>query len=227
MLVIAGATFALGQWQTHRAMEKIALQERLDKRSSEGAVALPVSLVEASEWAQRKVVMRGEWVPSGLVLIDNRIHKGAAGYHVIMPLRLYESSTHVMVNRGWIAGGGRRDRLPLISTQPGVLEIEGFATVPNAEPYELSKIEESNISSGPVRQNLVLSRIAAQQRLALQPLVILQTSPSSDALVRDWPRPDARVDTHRAYALQWYAMSVAAVVLWVLFNLRRVNAVQL
>lgn len=223
MLVIVVATMSLGNWQTRRAGEKVALQERLDRWATGPAATLPVTPVEAAQWAQRRVTVRGEFIPSGLILIDNRLHKGAPGYHVVMPLRMEGGQMHVLVNRGWVAAGTRRDLLPDIPTLAGTLQIEGVVSVPAPRPYELSKAAEADSQSGPLRQNLVIGRIAADQRLALQPLVILQTSSATDGLVRDWPRPDSRADTNRGYALQWYAMALVAVILWIAFNLKRTD----
>jgi surfeit locus 1 family protein len=58
-------------------------------------------------------------------------------------------------------------------------------------------------------------------KLAMQPVVVLQTGKAPDGLVRDWPKPDAGVNTHRAYALQWYVMAVLAVALWLGLNLKK------
>ena len=223
MVVIAVGTFMLGNWQTRRAEEKVALQARLDQLSSGAIEEVPEKAVIPGEWAQHRVVARGEFVPEGLVLVDNRLYRGAAGYHVVMPLKLAGGRMHVLVNRGWVAAGARRDVLPSFSTPPGVVTIEGVASIPNDQPYELAKAGEANSEPGPIRQNLVIERVAAEQRLALQPIVILQTGNSTDAFIRDWPRPDARSDTHRAYALQWYAMSVVAVIMWLVFNIRKAN----
>lgn len=223
MIVIAVGTLLLGNWQTRRAEEKIALQERLDRLSSGAVEEVPSSLVNPAEWAQHRVIARGEFVPGGMILVDNRLFRGAAGYHVVMPLRLAGSRMHVLVNRGWVASGGRRDELPNIPTPMGPVAIEGIASVPTDHPYELAKAGESNAASGPIRQNLVIERVAAEQGLALQPFVILQTGAAPDSLVREWPRPDARSDTNRAYALQWYAMSAVAVIMWIILNLKKAD----
>jgi len=223
MLVIAATTVALGNWQTRRAEEKLATQERLDRLTMGPAATLPPGPVRAADWAQRRVVVSGEFLAQGLVLVDNRLHKGAPGYHVVMPLRIDGSGMNVLVNRGWIPAGLRRDQLPRFDTPGGAVTIEGVASVPAQQPYELSRAEEANAGSGPVRQNLVIERVAAEQRLTLQPLVILQTSTATDGLVRDWPRPDARADTNRAYALQWYVMALVAILLWIAFNVKKTD----
>jgi cytochrome oxidase assembly protein ShyY1 len=55
----------------------------------------------------------------------------------------------------------------------------------------------------------------------LQPIVVQQTSDADDGLARDWPRPDAGVDKHRIYALQWYSFAALAAVLYVFLSFKR------
>jgi cytochrome oxidase assembly protein ShyY1 len=43
--------------------------------------------------------------------------------------------------------------------------------------------------------------------------VIEQHSGLDDGLVRDWSRPDAGVEKHESYALQWYSLAVLSIVL--------------
>jgi surfeit locus 1 family protein len=74
-----------------------------------------------------------------------------------------------------------------------------------------------------VRQNLALERIASEAGLRLQPLVIQQTSDADDGLVRAWERPDSGVNTHRAYAVQWYALALLTVIVYVALGFHSVR----
>jgi surfeit locus 1 family protein len=215
------ATFvALGNWQTRRAEEKVAAQARLDALAAAAPVRLRPALVQAAEYADRRVIVRGEYVPRHAVLIDNRVHKGVAGYHVVTPLRIEGGEVHVLVNRGWVAAKPRRDELPVIPTPTGLQTVEGVAVVPSGRVYELAP----DATRGPVRQNLVIERIAAETGLRLQPLVVRQTYDAGDGLVRAWERPDAGVNTHRAYAVQWYALALLTVIVYVALGFQRVRA---
>lgn len=214
------AFVALGNWQSRRAEEKLAAQARLDALAAAAPARLPASLVQAAEYVGRRVIVHGEYVPRHSVLIDNRVHKGVVGYHVVTPLKIEGGDAYVLVNRGWVAARPRRDELPSITAPGGVQTIEGLAVVPSGRVYELAP----DVAQGPVRQHLVIERIAAETGLRLQPLVIQQTSDASDALVRAWERPDTGVNTHRAYAVQWYALALLTVVVYVVLGFQRVRA---
>jgi surfeit locus 1 family protein len=211
---------ALGNWQTRRAEEKLAAQARLDALAAAAPVRLPASPVAPGDYAGRRVTVRGEYEPKHAVLIDNRIYKGVAGYHVVVPLRIDGGGTYVLVNRGWVAAGPRRDELPRVATPAGTQSIEGVAVVPSGRVYELGP----DVTHGPVRQNLVVGRVAAETGLPLQPLVVQQTDDARDGLVRAWERPDAGVNTHRAYALQWYALALLTAIVYVSLGFRSARA---
>lgn len=218
--VVCVLTFSLGNWQIRRAEEKTALQQRLDAYSAAPPVELTQTRAQPAEVADHRVSVRGRFIAGQTVFIDNRVLGGVPGYHVVTPLRIEGGDMHVLVNRGWIAAGPNRDRLPEISTPEGPIVVEGVISIPLSRPYELGK----DATTGLLRQNLVPERIQAETKLAMQAVVVLQTSSSHDGLVRDWPKPDAGVDMHKAYALQWYVMALLSVALWIGLNLRKVNA---
>lgn len=216
-LVIFALTLSAGNWQTGRAAEKLALQQRLDAFARGPAVVLAQDRMEPTAVADHRVSVRGRFVAGQTLYIDNRVYRGAPGYHVVTPLQIEGGDRHVLVNRGWIAAGPDRGKLPPVVTSADLINVEGIAIVPLAHPYELAP----DTNNGPLRQNLVLERIAAEMKLAMQPVVVLQTGAAPDGLARDWPKPDAGVNTHRAYALQWYVMAALSLVLWLGLNLRK------
>ena len=135
---------------------------------------------------------RGRFDPRHGVLIDNRIHRGVAGYHVVMPLELDgAASRYVLVNRGWIAGNADRSRLPEVRTPADTVEITGLAVVPSRRFLELS----DQVAEGRVWQNLTLERYRRAVPIALQPVVIQQESALDDGLVREWDPPESRRST--------------------------------
>ncbi len=66
-----------------------------------------------------------------------------------------------------------------------------------------------------------LRALSAAYHVDLQPVLVQQHNDLGDGLVRDWSRPDTGVDVHRAYALQWFAMSAAIIIIYFLLNVRR------
>ena len=232
-LAVSATALSLGNWQTGRAQGRQAQQARLDALSSAPALRVGASLRPAAELVNHRITARGRLLDEHGWLVDNRIHHGRAGYHVVTPLLLDDPAAApgagpvvVLVNRGWIAASARREELPLVPAPKGVVEIEGTGVEAPARAYELA----TEAPAGRVRQNLLLDRALAELSrslpgVVLQPVVLQQTGggpgTTGDGLARDWPRADARADVNRAYALQWYALALLAVVIWVAMNLKR------
>ncbi len=131
----------------------------------------------------------------------------------------------MLVNRGWIAAGPRRDVLPKFPTPAGPQSLEGIALAPSGRYFELAADHAAGGKAAaavePVWQNLNFERYAQTTRLALQPFLVRQTSASDDGLARTWERPDRGVDIHWGYAFQWYSLAALILVLYVVLNLRR------
>ena len=72
-----------------------------------------------------------------------------------------------------------------------------------------------------MRQSLDIAAFAAETGLALEPRVIEQHSAADDGLLREWPRPDAGVEMHESYAMQWYSLAGLALALALVFSFRR------
>jgi surfeit locus 1 family protein len=195
------------------------LGARLEQAMSAPALDLPSSALKPDDVAWKRVAARGEFIAERTIFLDNRIHRGRAGYEVITPLRLSGSTMHVLINRGWAPLGAKRDALPKIATPTSAVRVEGIALarLPHA-------MEAGTPATGAVRQNLEVAAFAAETGLALQPFVVQQHAGAADGLARDWPRPDSGMQKHEAYALQWYSLGALAVLLFIGLSFSRVAA---
>jgi surfeit locus 1 family protein len=218
MIALVALTVALGNWQRHRAADKEALAAQFAAAASAPPVDLDTAAVDAAGLRFRRVRARGEYDAARQLLIDNKVYAGRAGYHVVTPLKLAGSGRFVLVDRGWIDQGARRAELPAAPPPAGTLTVIGRANLPPQRYLELGRER----ASGPLWENLDLSRIAAATGLELLPLIVEQTDPviPGDNLVRDWPAPDLGADQNRSYMLQWYSFAALAIVLWLTLNWR-------
>lgn len=196
-LAACAAGIALGNWQAGRAQ---------DKRVA-GA-------------AQLREQARGVFLPQFTILLDNKLHRGRIGYHVLQPLRVGAGAAgeapHVLVNRGWVAANPRREILPAVRTPAGEVVVEGVRLERFARAMDAGAPP-----AGIVWQNASIDAFAAWSKLPLLPWVLEQHSPADDGLVREWPRPDLGIEKHESYALQWYALAALSVVLFVALSIRR------
>jgi surfeit locus 1 family protein len=219
-LMVAAIGFALGQWQTRRAVEKEMMEATMLARESAPPLVLNGTLHASEEVEYRRVRVRGQFVRDWSVYLDNRPYNGTAGFHVLMPMKISGSDMHVLVARGW----ARRDvsdrtRLPPIATSDDVVEIEGIARSHTARVLQLG-------DAGPLRPNAIVQNadVATFEQAGkwqMQPFIIEQTTDLQDGLIRDWPRPSTGVEKHRGYAFQWYALAATALIFFVVTGFRR------
>ena len=219
MVAIVALTIALGNWQRHRADEKSAAATLASAAGLEAPLDLADASSEADAVLYRIVRGSGEYDAARTMLIDNKVHGGRSGYEVVTPLRIASGHRYVLVNRGWVAGGPTRERLPSVLTPIGPVEIVGRATIPPKRYLELT----TDTGAGTVRQNLDIDRFAAASGLDLLPFVVEQADPVAppDGLLRNWPKPDFGIERHLSYMVQWYSLAALAIVLWLTLNWRR------
>ena len=220
-LLLLPAFVALGQWQLGRADEKRTLQAEYDRRAHQPPIALDGQLRRGEDLRFYRVVAEGVYEAERQILLDNRVHAGSVGYYVVTPLRLRDSDTRVLVNRGWVPLGRDRAHLPAVPPPAGEQRVTGIATVPLERRFSLG-----DGAQGPGWQTvwpyLDLARYREATAQPLQPVVILLDPQSAGGYVRQWARLDAGIATHQGYAFQWFALALALVALYLFINIRRV-----
>lgn len=211
---------ALGNWQSRRAEQKLAIEKAMTAQSALPVLMLNMAAGNASLPEFRRVAVEGEFISAWPVYLDNRPYQGRAGFYLLMPLRLKDSDRVVMVERGWLPRDlSDRTRLPALPVQTGQVRIEGI--VRHAASHVLGLGQDAPLQPGAIVQNLTLDEFARASGLPLQPYWIEQTNDTKDQLVRDWPQPSFGADKHRGYAFQWYALAVTAFLFFVITGFRR------
>jgi surfeit locus 1 family protein len=218
-VLVAGLTALLGQWQWRKAEAKEAARTGYEHAAALPALAWRDAAALGEAALYRRVRLTGEFMSGYQILLDNRVQAGRAGYHAVLPLRLEEGGT-VLVNRGWLAVGGDRSQPPEVAAPRGRQAMEGILVHARARYLELGP----RAGAGAVWQNLDLDRYRAWAGMDLPDLLLLQTAPAGDGLLRDWPGPDTGAARHRAYAVQWFSLCALTVGLWGWFAVWRRRA---
>jgi len=208
---------ALGNWQLGRAAQKRELKARYEAMAAQPPINVGRELLRTEGIDMRRLEARGTFEPQHAVFIDNRIHHGVPGYHVVMPLRIDGSDVRVLVNRGWVARPPLRSDLPAVKTPNGPVTIAGVATVPHPGAFERMDV----VVEGRIVQNLTIERYTQMTPIAVQPFVLRQDSALDDGLRREWPAPDFGIDKHYGYAFQWFALAATLGIFYAYTQLKR------
>lgn len=211
---------SLGLWQLAREQEKRELQSLYDLRQS----GLPLSL-DQIDWAMadlsyQKVQVNGSFDNAHYFLLDNRIREGRVGYEVLMPF-LTDSGSTLILNRGWIAQGESRAVLPLLMPVDGQVSVEGILYVPLSDQFVLSEIQESNSGTWPrVVQKIDIPAWSTALGRDLMPYSVRISQNSPGALEASWQTINMLPEKHRAYAVQWFTMALALLLMYLYFGIR-------
>jgi surfeit locus 1 family protein len=223
-LVLLPIMISLGMWQSDKAAQKQAKLEQFEQREKDAPISISAAPVDIDTLRYRRVVVRGYYEPEFQMLLDNQIYKGQAGYHVITPLHIAGSDMRILVNRGWVPVGEDRNVLPVIESIKGEIEVTGYIQDFAGRYLELAPSDVVQESWQKVWQNLDISRYKKLAKFPIQPaILLLDPSSSSGGFVREWPKPDFRIDVNRGYAIQWYLMSIALLVIYLVTNFKKIS----
>ena len=217
-LVLFALLANLGSWQLGRAGEKSALAARWEARAAMPAVAPEALSTEAAAaLADRQVRWQASFSADHYLLLDNRLHRGQPGYHVIA---LAESDAGLIpVNLGWLAGDPSRRTTPTPTLPIGPVELEGRIYVPSGAPLMMQKPEPPATLPATVQtlywDNWQRSLEALSGR-AVFPFEVRIQPDSPHALVAEWTVVNQSPSKHIGYAVQWFAMAAVLVIIGLL-----------
>ncbi len=223
--------FRLGFWQLERAEEKRELIEQQRSQTQLPPVSLNSVDAEISEnsddgdvpiekkLAHRRVQVSGSFSDDHYWLLDNRIVQGKVGYEVIAPLTL-DSGGSFLINRGWIAAPLSRDILPKVEFPQGVVMVQGHWKLLERN----SLIEEKDSVVGLVNvwpkriQQVNHQSMAKASNQSLYPGIVQIDPADKLALTALWRDVNVQPHKHTGYAVQWFSMAAALLILLVITN---------
>jgi cytochrome oxidase assembly protein ShyY1 len=222
MALVITTAISLGNWQTRRAEEKLAIEQAIIARSQ--LAPLNAAAIKPGQQPEefRRIVADGEFLADWPLYLENRPHGAQSGFYLLMPLRLADSGDVVLVARGWFPRDpADRTRLPSVPAPAGRQHIEGSVRSHAARVMQLG--DASAVKPGAILQNIEPAAFASASSLHTQAFIIEQLNDTHDGLERDWPAPSAGVDKHRGYAFQWYALAAVAFLFYLITGIRSVR----
>ena len=210
----------LGFWQLDRAAEKRALLAAFEVRRA--AEPVPVSALElTAEPAYTRVVLQGSFDAAHSLLLDSRTRAGVAGVELLQPFYDQPSGLWLLVNRGWLPWPDRRVA-PQFSTPEAQIKLTGWVYVPPGEGFLLKDAE----STGWPRLVNAVEATALWQTLGRggAPFEI-RLDPGAAAYQADWPIVAMDPQKNTGYAVQWFAMALALLLLIIYLGIRNARDV--
>lgn len=202
---------SLGVWQLQRAQQKEVRLQQIELRKSNNPLALEDVLGQQDK-RDLPVRFTGKLKVNKPFLLDNRIENGQVGFHVLVP-----ASTDlgvVLVNLGWIKSGQYRDKLPKFDLPAYSQVFYGTSAVPTVNPMVTETAAMSD--NWPILlQSIDLSLISTFIDADLLPLVLQLDPEHPIGFSRNWVAVVMAPEKHYAYAVQWFALAIACVIIYI------------
>lgn len=214
---------SLGIWQLRRADAKEALIAAQADR--QGELPLDLNLVRdlSPDDRFRPALVRGHFLTGQQWLQDNRIHAGQAGYHVYSLFQVDGGDRALLVNRGWAPVGETRAALPSLPLPKGELTLHGQLNRPASVGIVLGEVDYTapGLSVLPYLDVAKLGQAIARK---VFPLALVLDPDQPGALTAD-PLPVTRMgpERHLGYAVQWFGLATALLMIYVGLNTRRAD----
>lgn len=216
----------LGFWQLDRAEEKTTLLASMESRGQLAPVPLD-ELLAMVDPAHFPVHLEGHFDNRHPILLDNRMVEGIAGYHLLSPFQTRDGHW-LLVNRGWLPRGRDRAQLPAIADISGPVTVTGHSYMYSDKTFTLAE-DDLQEARWPLRlQKIEMQTIGQLLGVELAPFEI-RVAPGArvetgEQLPRPWQAPEASVlgpERHRAYAVQWFSLAAAAVLIFIAASYRK------
>jgi surfeit locus 1 family protein len=212
---------SLGLWQLDRAEYKDTLQHNITERKRLSALPLPQLPVSSADRRFHPARFTGVFDDRHSFLLDNITFNGQVGYHVFTPVKISEEKA-VLVARGFVPQGKTRQQLPEITSPEGELEIDGLLDLPPSRTLLLSEYVQE-ISKWPVvLQYIDLAEISDILGYDLYDMVLWLNPDSAGVFEHDLPVLNLNSAKNNGYAFQWFAMSLALLIIYLVVNTKRV-----
>lgn len=208
---------ALGFWQLGRAEFKRELLIDF-----QGAAARQPQRVEApGELAGLEryapVEIAGRYDGGRQIFLDNRVRDGRIGVEVFTPL--LTGGGALLVNRGWLPMSPDRASLPVAPAPSGELTVRGRVSPPPAVGLELGDARPPERWPW-LTPYLRLEEAESALGRDLAGRVILLGANEPHGFIREWEPATMFPERHVGYAVQWFALAAAVVIVWLALTLR-------
>ena len=222
LIILASLFGRLGMWQMERKAEK---QELFDRFENAPMMRVEQAIEQQERFA--RVEAWGRYDPQRHILLDNKVWQGRAGVHVLTPFTLKNGRT-LLVNRGWLPLPPDRSALPQVTGDGQERLISGRLNILPGGGPQLGEADRLSTDRWP-QLVTYFDAVSVEEALGmkLQPWQ-LQLDPNDDSGFegRQWQAAVMEPKVHGAYALQWFALAAAAIIIWITLGVRRAQVLR-
>ena len=211
---------SLGFWQLDRAEFKDTLQQKITERKNLSVSGLDELPLSTDDRRYLPVKITGEFDLQHSFLLDNKTFNGRVGYHVFTPVKT-SGSRVILISRGFVEMGKTREQLPDIGTPEGNLSIAGILDLQPSRAIVLAKNVNQADKWPVVLQYVDIDEISQMLGYELYDMVLWLNKDEISGFEYDLPVLNLNAAKNSGYAFQWFAMSLALFIIYIVVNSRR------
>ena len=222
-IALVALLISLGRWQLHRADEKRVL---FDSFAAGTDVTQQIDMATAPLPRYQHIEASGHYDQTRQILIDNMMNAERAGYFVITPFEL-TGGGWLLVNRGWVPLGASRAERPAIAVPGDTRRVRGRADhmpSPGIQMGTKAELAPPYPVVAGFPSHAEIARLLRESSWAAATDLVLLDPGEPDGYVRNWSAPGFPPMRHIGYAVQWFALALTLLVIYVVTNLRRDDA---
>ncbi len=216
-LALLALLLNLGFWQLSRAAEKDAIELRVAALASSAPINMDELAASAANNYQ-PVLLVGRYLDKPHWLVDNQVVNGKVGLDVVSVL-LTQGGQHVLVNRGFVPGARTRSELPNFATPTGLVSVQGKISLPLGEQFMLGQqvLAKTAIQ---IIQNVDIPQLGQNLEQTVYPHLVRADAGYPGIFATHWQAVNMKASKHHGYALQWFSMALALVILYWMVSTR-------
>lgn len=220
-LVLLSCFIALGLWQLQRAkLKEEAILHYQAQLMRPPLSNLDLSTPKAIQYASFELT--GNFDDAHTFLLDNKIHHSRVGYEVYTLFFADHFPLPILIDRGFIAAKNRHS-LPQIKPVPGKVKVKGMLNFP-PKYISFANMLETKHFSWPLRiQFINLSELNQLLNTNLYPKVLILNENHNAAYEHSWQLHTMPPERHIGYAVQWFALALTLLILFVALNRKEQN----
>ncbi len=222
-LVMVAVLLGLGFWQLDRLAWKTALIADLEQRTTAPPITLTEALANPVAAEYRRVRVTGRWLHERELHRVARTYRGTPGRHLITPLRLSDGRS-LLVNRGWVPDAAADPARRAAGRPEGIVTLVGLARQGGWQGRAFARPANDPAENEWLWMDLpAMAEAAGLER----PVTGLYLAAVPDQHAGRYPIGGQTVveqkNDHLQYAITWFVLAVAALVIFVLSQRREVG----
>lgn len=218
-ILLLPCLISLGFWQLDRAEQKRQLQSSFTRLMASEPLDFMI-LKNTTPINYQPVSLTGHYDSRYTLYLDNKIQQGEYGVEVLSAFKIKETNDWVWINRGWQKADPSRRSLPTVpKLSEQTTQINAMLYKPEKSLLLLEKpIAKKLIKNIPILLPEFNSSYLTTLPINFYPHSFRLAENQYGSLTNNWKLINQSPDKHHGYAVQWFAMAVALMMIVLLAN---------